>query len=53
METQAGYIVVFFLLKKLLVECNTRGHKFRHASLDDILCEFRVFKLVTDSNFIA
>ena len=52
-ESEAGNEIVFLLLKKLFVESDSRSDKFGHSPLYNILCEFRIFKLVTDSDLIS
>ena len=53
MESQTGNIIMFLLLKELLVKGNARSDEFRDSSLYYLLCEFRVFQLVTHCHLVA
>ena len=53
MKGEACYIIVLLLFEKLLVEGNTRGDKFGDSPLDYVLCELRVFELVTYGNLVS
>ena len=52
-ECQAGNVVVLLLLQKLLAEGYAGSHQFGDSSLDYLLCEFRILKLVTHRHLIA
>ena len=52
-ECQSSYVVMLLLLEKLVAERDTRSHKLRDASLDDLLCQLRVFQLVAHGHLIA
>ena len=52
-ESQTGDVIVLLLLEKLLIESYSGGDKFGDASLDYILGQLRVFKLVTDRYLVA
>ena len=42
--------VVFLVVEHVVAHGNTRCDKFRDASLHQLLCQFRVFKLVADGH---
>ena len=45
--------IVLLIVQHIIRHCNTRGHKFCDTSLNELLSELRVFKLVTDSNTLT
>ena len=53
MERETGNVIVLFLLEQLLIESHTWGNKFCNSSLDYVLGEFRILKLITDCHFVA
>ena len=44
---------MLLLLKELIVECDSWSYKFSDTTLYNTFCQFRVFQLVADCNFIS
>ena len=52
-EGKSCNVIMFLLVKKLVIEGNTRSHEFSHSPLDDILGKLGIFELVADSDLIT
>ena len=52
-ESQTGDVIVLLLFEELFVKSHTRSDQFGDSTLDYILGQFRVFKLVTDRYLVA
>ena len=52
-ETQTGKVIVFRFIEHTALNNRTGGHHADNAALDDALCGFRVFHLLTDCDLVA